>query len=142
MISMLLGVIGIDLKREVRGLVVTISLALAGAILAILALCIGLRALYLWLEMQLGVFPALGILGGASVLLAILLFFCAFRRGRKAKPVRRAANPVQTSAAALAEATEQAVHGATDSVRHGSRKQMYTTILIAALAGLLLGRKL
>jgi hypothetical protein len=142
MISMLLGVIGIDLKREVRGIAVTVALALAGAFLAIVAIAIGLRALYLWLELQVGVFPALGILGGASVLLAIVLFFFAFKRGRKAKPAPRAANPLQASAAALAEATEQAVHGATDSVRNGSRKQMYTTILVAALAGLLLGRRL
>jgi hypothetical protein len=142
MFSALLGLIGIDLKREVRGLAVTIALAAAGAFLAIVAIAIALRALYLWLEAQVGVFPALGILGGLSALLAIVLFFCAFRR-RKAKAAPpRAANPLEASAAALAEATEQAVHGATDSVRSGSRKQMYTTILIAALAGLLLGRKL
>lgn len=141
MISMLLGVIGIDLKREVKGIAVTIALASAGAFLAILAIAIGLRAFYLWLEAQVGVFPALGILGVGSALLAIVLFFCAFRRP-KAKPPKRAVNPLEASAAALAEATEQAVHGATDSVRTGSRKQMYTTILVAALAGLLLGRKL
>lgn len=142
MISALLGMLGIDLKREVRGVVLTITLALAGAFLAIVAIAIGLRAFYLWLEGQVGVFPALGILGGAAALLAIVLFFLAFRRGSKKKPVRRVENPLQASAAAIAEATEQAVHDATDSVRTGSRKQMYTTILVAALAGLLLGRKL
>lgn len=142
MIAALLGMVGIDLKREVRGFAVTIALAAAGAFLAIVAIAIGLRAFYLWLEGQVGVFPALGILGGVSAVLAIIAFFLAFKRGRKPKPAPRAANPIQSSAAAIAEATEQAVNDATDSIRTGSRKQMYTTILIAALAGLLLGRKL
>lgn len=141
MISALLGLIGIDVKREVRDVALTITLALSGAFLAITAIAIGLRALYLWLEAQVGIFPALGILGVGSALLAIVLFFCAFRR-RRARPITRSANPLEASAAALAEATEQAVNDATDAVRHGSRKQMYTTILIAALAGMLLGRKL
>jgi hypothetical protein len=142
MISALLGLIGIDLKREVRELAVTIALAIAGAFLALLAIGIGLYALYLWLAQQLGVFPALAIVGVGSALLAIILFLIAFRGRRRAKPAPRAANPIQSSAAAIAEATEQAVNDATDSIRGGSRKQMYTTILIAALAGMLLGRKL
>ena len=141
MIASLLGLIGIDLKREVRGLAVTVALAIVGAFLALLAIGIGLYALYLWLALNLGVFPALGIVGVGSALLAIILLLVAFRR-RRARPARHAENPVQASAATLAEATEQAVNEATDAVRNGSRKQMYSAILIAALAGMLLGRRL
>jgi hypothetical protein len=141
MLSTLLGFVGIDLKREVRAAVVTIALALAGAFLAILAIAIALRALYLWLELQLGVFPALGILGGVSAVLAVILLFLAFRGRRRAKPAPRRENPLNATAAAIAEAGEQAVNEAADAVRNGSRKQMYSTILIAALAGLILGRK-
>ena len=140
MIAALLGLIGIDLKREVRGVAVTIALALAGAFLAILAIGIALYALYLWLALQLGIFPALAIIGIGSALLAIILFLVAFRR--RGKPAPRPANPLNASAAAIAESTEQAVNEATDAVRNGSRKQMYTTILVAALTGLLLGRRL
>lgn len=140
MLSTLLGLVGIDLKREVRGVVTMAVLALAGGFLAIVAIAIGLRALYLWLELQLGVFPALGILGGLSALAAIALFWIAFK-SRRPKPPPREKNPLNATAAALAEAGEQAMNEATDAVRNGSRKQMYSTILIAALAGLILGRK-
>jgi hypothetical protein len=141
MIATLLGVIGIDLKREVRHITVTVVLALVGAVLAILAIAIGLRALYLWLELHYGVFPALGILGGSSALIALVLFGFAFLR-RNARPRPRVANPLRASAASLVEAGEQAMENATDTVRHGSRKQVYATILIAVLAGLVLGRKI
>lgn len=140
MISTLLGLIGIDLKREVKAVTTTVVLALAGAFLAIAAVAIGLRALYLWLELLYGVFPALGMLGAGSAILAIVLFCLAFWR-RKGKPARRPENPLSASAATLAGATEHAMNEATDSVRHGSRKQVYSTILIAALAGILLGRR-
>ncbi len=140
MLSTLLGLVGIDLKREVRGVVTMAVLALAGGFLAIVAIAIALRALYLWLELQLGVFPALGILGALSAVSAVVLFWIAFRK-RRPKPPPRAENPLNATAAALAEAGEQAMNEATDAVRNGSRKQMYSTILIAALAGLILGRK-
>jgi len=140
MLSALLGFVGIDLKREVRNVAVTIALAASGAFLAILTIAIALRALYLWLELQWGTFPALGILGALSAILAAVLFYVAFRSKRPKPPPRRE-NPLNATAAAIAEAGEQAMHEATESVRSGSRKQMYSTILIAALAGLILGRK-
>ena len=140
MLSTLLGLVGVDLKREVRGVVVTAILALAGGFLAIVAIAIGLRALYLWLELLVGVFPALGILGGLAALAAAALLWIAFRSRRPKRPPREK-NPLNATAEALAEAGEQAMNEATDAVRKGSRKQMYSTILIAALAGLILGRK-
>jgi hypothetical protein len=140
MISSLLAAIGIDLKREVKNITMTVVFALLGAFLTILALAIGLRALYLWLELHLGVFPALGILGGASLLIALSLFGYAFMR-KDAKPKVRPQNPLRASALSLAEASEQAMNEASGLVRHGSRQQVYSTILIAALAGVLVGRR-
>lgn len=140
MLSALLGLIGIDLKREVRNVAVTIALAASGAFLAILTIAIALRALYLWLEVQWGTFLALGILGALSAILAAVLFYVAFR-SKRAKPPTRRENPLSASAAAMAEAGEQAMNEATDAVSKGSRKQMYSTLLIAVLAGLILGRR-
>lgn len=140
MIASLLAAIGIDLKREVKNITVTVVFAIVGAFLAILAIAIGLRAIYLWLELHLGVFPALGIMGGACLLIAAALFGYAFMR-QDAKPKVRPHNPLRASALSLAEASEQAINQATGMVRHGSSQQVYSTILIAALAGVLVGRR-
>ena len=53
-----------------------------------------------------------------------------------------AANPLQNSAAAIAQATEQAVDSATGLIREGSRKQVFGVLLVAAMAGFLIGRRL
>jgi hypothetical protein len=140
MIANVLAVIGIDLKREVKNITVTVVFALLGAFLIILAVAIGLRALYLWLEFRLGVFPALGILGGACLLIALALFGYAFMR-HDAKPKVRPQNPLRASALSLVEASEEAMNDATRLLRQGSSKQVYSTILIAALAGVLVGRR-
>ena len=101
MLSALLGIIGFDLKREVRSISITVVLALAGAFLLLLALGVALRALHIWLELRYGVFPAYGMLGAGAALMALVLFAFAFWRP-KAKPARRAANPLRASAAATA----------------------------------------
>ena len=79
-----------------------------GAFVAMLALTFGVVDLYLWLELKLGIFAALSILGGTSALLAGALFAIAFLRGSR-KPrthaddvLRAVADPVQASAAARA----------------------------------------
>ena len=52
MISTLLRVVGIDIKRLAREAAITIVLAMLGAFAAILALALGFVALYLWLELE------------------------------------------------------------------------------------------
>ena len=98
-----------------------------------------------WLELKLGIFAALSILGGTSALLAIVLLAIAFRR-TLGKPrahakdtLRAAADPVQASASSIARAADEAVKGAADMVRNGSRQQIAGTIAVAALIGWLLG---
>jgi hypothetical protein len=147
MVATLLRVVGIDLKRLARETAITIVLAMLGAFAAMVALALGFVALYLWLELKLGTFAALGILGGTSALLAGVLFAIAFLRAprkpraRAEDALRVAADPVQASAAAIARAADEAVNGAADIVRNGSGQQIAGTIAVAALIGWVLGRR-
>ena len=147
MISTLLRVVGIDIKRLAREAAITIVLAILGGFAAILALALGSVGFYLWLELKLGIFAALSILGGTSALLAIVLLAIAFRRtpgkprARAEDTLRAAADPVQASASSIARAADEAVKGAADMVRNGSRQQIAGTIAVAALIGWLVGRR-
>ena len=83
-----------------------------------------------------------------SVLFRILVLFAiAFLRAprkpraRAEDALRVAADPVQASAAAIARAADEAVNGAADIVRNGSRQQIAGTIAVAALIGWVLGRR-
>ena len=141
MIATLLRLVGIDAKRLVRETAITIVLAMLGALAAILALALCFVALYLWLEL------ALGILGGTSALLAVALFAIAFLRGPR-KPrahaedaLRAAADPMKASTAAISRSVDEAVKGAADIVQNGSRQQIAGTIAAAALIGWVLGRR-
>jgi hypothetical protein len=147
MVATLLRLVGIDVKRLARETAITIVLAVLGAFAAMLGFALCFVALYLWLELEFGIFAALGILGGTSALLAGALFAIAFLRGRR-KPRARAedallaaANPVQASTAAIVRAADEAVNGAADIVRNGSRQQIAGTIAAAALIGWALGRR-
>ncbi len=141
MLRVVLGLVGIDLKSKVRQITVTVVFASAGAILIVLALGFGIAALYHWLELKYGTLPGLGILGAAWAVLGIIFLCIAFLRPtgrRRVRPV----TALQDPAAAIAQATEQAVEDATDLVREGTRKQVFGAILIAAVAGFLIGRRL
>ena len=142
MLGTVLSLVGIDLKRQVREIVMTAVFALAGAILILVALGFGIAALYEWLKIEYGTLPALGILGGAWAVLGIGLLCIAFLRPKGRKRPAAAAVNLQQPAAAIAQATEQAVHNATGLVREGSRKQVFGAVVIAAVAGFLIGRRL
>jgi hypothetical protein len=142
MLGTVLGLLGIDLKRQVRETVMTVLFVLAGAILILLALGFGIAALYEWLKLHYGTLPALGILGGAWAVLGILCFILAFYRPKGRRRAAVQAVNLQDPAAAIAQATEQAVNNATGVVREGSRKQVFGALLIAAVAGFLIGRRL
>ena len=97
--------------------------------------------------MRIGAFAfiaALGILGGTTALLAGVLFAVAFMRTPRARAdgaLRATGDPVQASTAAIAQAADEAVNGAADIVRDGSRQQIAGTIAVAALIGWILGRR-
>jgi hypothetical protein len=147
MVATLLRLIGIDVKRLARETAITIVFAVLGAFAAMLALTFSFVALYLWLELKLGAITALGILGGASALLAGIFFAVACLpasrkpRARADGALRAAADPEQASTATVAQAADEAVNGAADIIRNGSRQQIAGTVAVAALIGWVLGRR-
>lgn len=147
MLAMLLRLVGVDLKRLAQETAITVVLALFAVFAAILALTLGFVALYLWLEFKLGIFAALGILGGTSALLAVVLFAMVFgRMPRKSRvdaeaAFRTTSDPTQAAAATIARAADEAVTGVGEIVRNGSRQQVIGTIAAAAIIGWLLARR-
>jgi uncharacterized membrane protein YedE/YeeE len=147
MISTLLRLIGFDLKRLAQDAAITVVLAMFGAFAAILALALGIVAIYLWFEVKFGIFTALSIVGGASALLGIVLFALAFRRAprkprdRSEDALRATADPVQAPASIITRAANEAMQGAAEIVRNGSPQQIAGTIAVAVLIGWILGRR-
>jgi len=145
MLGTALSLFGVNIKRQitrqVRQLVLTTVFAVVGAILILLALGFGIAALFEWLRLSYGTLPALGILGGLWAVLGLIFLGLAFYRPRRASQPRRAVD-LHEPAAAIADATEQAIDNTTGLVREGSRSQVFGAILIAALAGFLIGRRL
>jgi hypothetical protein len=147
MVATLLRFVGIDAKRLAREAAITIVFAMLGTFVAMLALIFGAVDLYLWLELKLGIFAALGILCGISVSLAGVLFAVAFLHPSRTPrthiddALRATAHPMQASVAAIAQAADDATNAAADIVRDGSRQQIAGTIAAAALIGWVLARR-
>jgi hypothetical protein len=72
-----------NVKEVALRISVVAALAVAAAIFALLALIIGVVALYAWLEPAYGVLQALGITGGALAIIALLLIGAATLVGRR-----------------------------------------------------------
>ena len=142
MFASLLSALGFDLKRQLRHIVITAVLALIGGILLALAFGFGIAALYEWLKFRYGTLPALGILGGAWTVLGIVFLCIAFFRPDPRKRPVKVASPLHEPAAAIAQATEQAVDSATGLIREGSRQQVFGAVLVAILAGFIIGRRI
>jgi hypothetical protein len=142
MLGTVLGIVGFNLKRQVRHVVMTVVLALAGAIFVALALGFGIALIYQWLRLEYSAIEALAIMGGGWAVLGIVLMLLAFLRPRPGQRRYRGVDPLRQPALAAVEMTEQAVDNATGIIREGSRKQVFGAIVIAALAGFLVGRRL
>jgi hypothetical protein len=163
MIASLIGTVRADIdrqlgwaKQEVRrqtrhgaligALVGTAALATQGAVV------VGLIALYTWLATKHGPFVAYGVIGGGLLLTALVLFAFAFlsRRPRLAsrpplqiaRPVTLLATPGGGSYAKAAAGGEWALRLAADTLRDGSRSTLLGMLALAAVAGLIAGRKL
>jgi hypothetical protein len=163
MFGRVLGLVRADVNRQVdwvrgeirrqaghaaltAGFAVMAALAMAGAIV------VGLIALYTWIAMQHGPLVGLGVVGGSLGLLALILFALAFARQRPAPVPSPRLQSTQLSAlsATLKQdsygdaiaAGEQALGIATNTLRHGSRQQLFGALAVAAVVGLILGRRL
>jgi hypothetical protein len=143
MLASLTGPLADMIKARLRAMTVTAALALCGVGLLLTALGFGVALLYSWLELELGTFPALAIIAGACVLLALILFAVAAWRP---KPGDRRAHhgpppPRLASATGSAAAADRMMDEALTAVRHGSREQMLAALSLAVVTGIMLGRR-
>ena len=142
MFRTVLSIVGFNLKRQVQHTVMTVVLAVAGGIFILLALGFGIALLYQWLRLHFTVIEALAIMGGGWAVIGIILLLVAFYRPRPGQRQYRGVDPLREPAVAAVQMTEQAMDDATGIIRDGSRKQVFGAIVIAALAGFLVGRRL
>ncbi len=141
-----------EFSRQTRHTALIGVFATVAGLAALGAVVVGLTAFYSWLAAQTGPFMAYGVLGGGLALIALVLLTLAFiwRRPRVAsRPPLQIARP-----AALLEALghrryanlladgEQTLRLASGTVRNGSRSTLFSTLAIAAVLGLMAGRRL
>jgi hypothetical protein len=123
------------------------------ATLAVLgAIIVGLIALYFWLTTQTDPFIALATIGGSLLLLALMLFVLVFvwRRPRiTARPQLQVTRPTALFGTLrhgrhdkLVASSDQMLELAASTVRHGSRSALSGTLVLAAIMGLIVGRRL
>jgi hypothetical protein len=127
------------------------SLAAVAALAALGAIIAGLIALYFWLSLELDPFAALGMIGGGLLILALILlaFIFMWKRPRLAsRPQLLLVQP-----AALIETFKQGVDSrriagqedalrlVADTVRQSPPAALWGVLLIAAIVGVVTGRR-
>jgi len=137
-----------EIARQTRHTALISVLAGVAALATLGAIIVGLIALYTWLATKHGAFITYGMIGGGLLLIALILFTLAFaaRRPRLAsRPPLQIARP-----AALLRTMGWGSEVATDGkqmsrsptiLRDGSRPILLGTIVLAAVAGLIAGRR-
>lgn len=133
-----------DLARRVHAMKVTAVLAVAATLCLLVAAGFALSLLYVWLQGLYGTMPALAIIAGGAAIVAVILFLFAFLRpqARRPEPAPRAAPVSDVEAAARTFAsTQRSVDEAIAAVQQGSRESMLAALALAAVVGLVLGRK-
>jgi hypothetical protein len=96
-----------DIKQRAVDAGLKVALAFAGLLFLVLAVVVGLIALYLYVEMKQGAFAGLGAVALISVVSAGVMFIVAAAWGKSHKPARRllpepvvAVSPADTTATA------------------------------------------
>lgn len=141
-----------QVKHQGMSIGIAIALAMTGLVFAVLAAVAGFIALYLWLEPQYGPFVALGAVGGSAILIALVLFTAAsMAANRQPPPWPKLQTPAMPKALSslsgadladkAAAATKHTLDGAVDTVRHGSREAVLTTLAATVVLGVMLGRR-
>jgi hypothetical protein len=140
-----------EVRRQTRHTALIGSLAVVAALAALGAIIVGLTALYLWLSIQLDPFAALGMIGGGLLALALILFAFVFmwKRPRLAsRPQLQIAQPaalIGTFRRGLdgrgIVSSEDTLKLATDTVRQSPPSALLGVLLIAAVVGVVTGRR-
>ena len=141
-----------EVRRQTRHTALIGSLAAAAALATVGAITVGLIALYFWLSVQLGSFPALGIIGIGLLLVALILFAPVFvwKRPRLAlRPRLQIAQPTaligtlaQGNDTRETARREDTLKLLTDPVHHSPPTTLLGVLLIAAVVGMVTGRRL
>jgi hypothetical protein len=140
-----------EVRRQTLHTALVSALAVVAALAALGAIIVGLIALYFWLSVELGPFTALGIIGGGLLVLALILFALAFmwkRPGLALRPRLQIAQPAAligtltrgNDARAIA-AREDTLKLVADTVRHSPPTALLGVLLIAAVVGVVTGRR-
>ena len=140
-----------EVRRQTRHTALIGSLAVVATLAALGAIIAGLIALYLWLSTELGPFAALGMIGGGLLILALILFafVVMWQRPRLAsRPQLQLSQP-----AALIGTFTRGVNGrgiasqedtlrlVADTVRQSPPAALLGVLLIAAVVGVVTGRR-
>jgi hypothetical protein len=140
-----------EARRRVRYVLRVAIFAGAGILAIVGAAVVGLIALHSWLAVQWTPLIAHAMIGGGLLLLALILLLAA-AAGRPprlaARPPLQFAKPAAALGALAAgtrgnvRAAQESAQLASETVRQGSRSSLIGTLAIAALVGLIAGRKL
>jgi len=140
-----------EVRRQTRHTALIGSLAVVAALAALGAVIAGLIALYFWLSIQLGPFAALGMIGGGLLALALVLsaFVATWRRPRLAsRPQLLVAQPAALIGTFRRDtddrgsaSREDALNLVADTVRQSPPTALLGILLIAAVMGVVTGRR-
>jgi hypothetical protein len=142
----------VEARRQTRYTALIGLLAGMAALAVVGAIIVGLIALYFLLAPQTGPFTALGAIGGGLLLLALMLFMPVFvwRRPRiTSRPRLQITKPTALfrtlrhgSYDKVIPGSDQTLKLATSMPRHGSRSALLGALVLAAIMGLIAGRRL
>ena len=141
-----------EVQRQTRHTAIIGALAAIAALATLGAIIAALIALYFWLSIELDPFAALGMIGGGLLILALILLVFVFmwKRPRLAlRPRLQIAQPAAligtltrgNDARAIAS-SEDTLKLVADTVRHSPPTALLGVLLIAAIVGMVTGRRL
>lgn len=151
-----------EIKQQVAAAAVTAAVAAAALAFTLMAIVIGLAALYYWVALWYGTMAGLGAAGGTAVVLALLSFAIVAARAsggsgadaeaklaRIKADARAAVRETRASIADLGKSAEKNASGlgkeaydaATGIMRNGSREAVLATLAATVVIGILVGRR-
>jgi hypothetical protein len=156
-----------QITEQIKATTLLVGFAFIGGAAAIATFIIILVALYRWVDLYYGPFPALAALGAVTALLSIVMFVLAFRRRPRksaSTPPSRSTPPAQSGAVSavlpplppnatfldvlrhrfstrVAGAGDETLDAAVHFMRTGSRSVLFGTLAVAALVGVMIGRR-